>query len=170
MLWWTWLACANGPSTPGTGSLGSGTVAGTLDGHPFDHVEAAWLAGAPDDASTTVLFVLDAPVTCDELSEPGWDTRIEDGTFALEIKLIGQDPGDYPVPADGRPSGGESDDNLTLTSTTAAPSEVSATEGVVTLADLVPEDSASGSFDLVFPTGTIAGSFEASFCPGAHEP
>jgi hypothetical protein len=149
---------------------GGGTASGDVDGRSFDVVASAWLAGQPDDPHTTVVYVFDAPVICDDLATPGWHTRIADGTQALELKLIGLEPGDYPVPASGRPSAGESDDNLTVTSTTATPNEVSATAGSVTLDAIRPSRSATGSFDLTFPGGHLSGTFSTGFCASAHEP
>lgn len=172
---WRWwgipvaLAGCGGPATDPTSS-GSGTVSGTIDGRAFDAVGSVWLAGEPDDASTTVIYVFDGPVACDDLATPGWDTRIADGTQAVELKLIGKEPGEYPVPADGRPSGGESDDNYTLTSTSGTPSEISATSGTVTLDALVDSTSATGSFDLAFPTGQLTGTFVSGWCASANEP
>ena len=169
-LWRGWgilvaaAACHPGAATPTT--PGTGEVSGSVDGVTFDHVGSSWLAGQPDDPSTTVVYLSDADLPCDTLGSPGWDARTADGSQVLELKLIGTEPGEYPVQA--RPSAGQSTDNYTLTS--ASPAETSATSGLVTLDGLEPENGASGSFDLTFPTGSLAGSFSTGWCATAREP
>ena len=148
---------------------GSGTIGGTLSGRPFNAVAASYLAGRPDDPDrTTVLYVFDAPVTCGELSEAGWDERVADATQALEIKLIGQAVGDYDVTT--RPSTGQADVNYTVTSTTGTPSEIGATSGRVHLGTFVAGESAEGTFEFNFPGGTVSGTFTSAICPEAREP
>ena len=55
----------------------------------------------------------DQLVSCAALSATGWDEVVTDQTQALELKLIGTDPGTYPVSS--RPATGEADVNYTLT-------------------------------------------------------
>lgn len=161
-------ACASAPADVGPGT---GSVTGAIDGRSFDTVAASWLIGAPDDpARTTVIYVFDQPVACGEITQAAWDETVTDSTQALEMKLIGTAPGAYPIAADGRPSGGESDVNYTVTSTSGTPSEVSATAGSVTVDALTDGTSAGGQFDLTFPGGTVTGAFSAAFCADGREP
>jgi hypothetical protein len=163
----TTSACSGEDTSAG----GTGKIDGTLDGRAYARVAAAYVIGQPDDPDrTVVVYLLDNPIACGELAAPGWDERVTDGTQSLELKLIGQAPGQYPVPADGRPSSGESTDNYTLTSTAGAPAEVSANAGAVTLDSYEADASAVGSFDLTFGDGSLSGTFSATWCADGHEP
>ncbi len=148
---------------------GSGTIAGTLSGRPFETVAASYLAGRPDDADRTlVIYVFDEPVPCALLGDTGWDFHIGDGTQVLEMKVIGKAPGTYPITV--RPSAGQADVNYTVSATRATPSEVRATSGEVRLTEVVEGATAAGTFDLTFPGGTVTGAFSAAFCDDAREP
>lgn len=160
------LGCHGEPSIGGAGS-----IAGSIAGRPYNNVGAAYLIGMPDDPEQTlVLYIFDAPVACDELTSPAWDERIADKTGSIELKLIGQAPGEYPVAPDGRPSSGESANNYTLTATSGTPAEVSANSGKVHLDSFEAGNGASGSFDLKFPGGSLMGTFDATWCADGHEP
>lgn len=149
---------------------GSGTVSGSFDGRPFDTVGAAWRIGRPDDAAQTmVIYVFDAPIRCDEISAPAWDAVVADQTQSVEMKVVGTAPGTYPV-ALRTPGPGESDVNYTLTSQTGTPAETAADSGTVII-DTADAGAASGSFNLVFPSGdTLAGTFAATPCSEGSEP
>lgn len=166
------VACTGtSDSSPGGSGVGAGSISGSIDGRAFNGVGASYVIGKPDDpAQTTVIYLFDSPVTCGELNHTAWDESVADSTQSLEIKLIGQSVGDYPVAADGRPSAGESDVNYTVTSTSGTPSEVSATAGTVTVSQLSPSTSADGSFNLTFAGGSLAGDFAAVECADAVEP
>lgn len=166
------LLTACGPAPAGdTAAGGSGTISGSFDGRAFDTVGASWRIGEPDDpAQTMVVFVFDHPIACADLADPGWDTRITDGTQAVEMKVVGTTAGDYPLAAGRTPAPGESDVNYTLSSTTGTPQETSADSGDVAV-DSVAGDGATGSFDLLFPSGdTLTGTFVAEPCPQGNEP
>ena len=149
---------------------GAGSVSGSADGTPFATVATSYLAGAPDDPSTTVVFVFSKPVSCSELSSPGWDTRITNGTQFLEMKMFGQSPGAFTAVTTTTPAPGEASVNYTLSVMTGAPKESGSSGGTVTLTSLVASASAGGSFALDFGTNKLSGTFSAIFCPGGHEP
>lgn len=159
------IACVAPPA-----QLGDGSIAGTVGGNDFEFVGASLRIGAPDDPErTVVVYVFDAAIACDELSEPGWDERIG-GVQSLEMKLVGTMAGEYTVVSGPSLSSGDASVNYTLTSTSATPAEVSAIGGSVTLT-AVADDGAQGEFDLMFENGdSLAGSFDAAPCPGGHEP
>ncbi|MCB9679839.1 MAG: hypothetical protein H6733_00080 [Alphaproteobacteria bacterium] len=164
------LGCADG-TAPTTTDGSPGTITGSFDGLPFDHLGAAWRLGSPDDPTNTLVVVLlDHDVACAELADPGWDARVPDGSQALEIKVIGHAPGTYPLATTRTAGPGESDVNYTLTSTTGTPAETSADTGSVTLT-ATDAGAAAGSFELVFPTGdALSGTFDAAPCDGGSEP
>lgn len=158
-------------SHAGTMATGSGTGNGTVATHRFGAVRSAYFIGRSDDpANTIVIYVFDATVACSALSSPGWDSRILDGTGALEMKLLGTDVAEYPVSSSPTGASGEASVNFTLSSTTATPQEESSTSGSVKLASVTAGKSASGTFDLVFPSGSLRGTFDAAWCANGHEP
>lgn len=169
------LACSRpGTDTSGpadTAAAGSGTVSGSFDGRAFDTVGASWRIGEPDDPDQTmVVYVFDNPISCADIADAGWDTRITDQTQAIEIKVVGTTTGDYPLAAGRTPGPGESDVNYTLSSTSGTPGETSADSGDVAI-DSADAGAATGSFDLAFPSGdTLAGTFNASACAQGNEP
>jgi hypothetical protein len=172
------------PDTPGTGGStstsascpgsgddqsGSGTVAGALAGRMFDTVAAARYIGAPDSKNTTVVYVFSEPVACAELCATGWDARIADGTQILELKLFGTQPGTFDVVKTATPAPGEASVNTTFVSG-GNPAEQGASAGSVELTALAAGQSAQGSFTLAFGSDALTGTFDATYCPGGHEP
>ena len=143
---------------------------GSIDGSPFGAVSGALWAGAPDDPTTTVVYVFSKPVACSDLQNPGWDTKVPEGTRVLEMKAFGSDLRTYTVVTTPTPAPGEASVNYTLSSQTATPMEESSRAGDVSLAGLTPKTSVQGTFSLTFASSTLAGTFDAVFCPGGHEP
>lgn len=149
---------------------GSGTITGSADGTPFTSVaQAIWL-GAPDDPSTTVVYVFSKPVACSDLSSPGWDKRIADATQFLEMKMFGLAPATYTVVTTPTPAPGEASVNYTLSSQSGTPQETSASGATVTLDALQPQAVVTGSFNVTFGSNTLKGTYSAVYCPGGHEP
>jgi hypothetical protein len=163
------IACA--PSENADPKPGTGTISGAFAGRPFERVGASWRIGAPDDPERTlVVYVFDAEIGCDEITEPAWDERIGDDLQSLEIKLIGTAPGEFAVAAGPTPGAGEASVNYTLTATTGTPAETAAGGGSVTL-DVADHDRAKGWFDLAFPDADmLSGTFVATPCPAGREP
>ncbi len=162
--------CGSKGITP-DGRNGSGTATGTIGGRAYDAVADARWIGAPDDpVNTRVIYVFDKLVSCDALSDTGWDEAVTDRTQSLEMKLIGKVAGTYPIAPSGRPATGEATANYTLTSTSATPAEMSASGGGVTVDQFLDRAAADGSFDLTFPDGSVSGTFHATFCATGHEP
>lgn len=144
---------------------GMNTITGTVGGSPFTSPMTVLRAGAPDDSSTTVVYMFDHAVQCSELSAIGWDKRVQDHTQALEIKLLGKTVKTYRIPQN------EAFINYTLTAMTATPVESVATGGTGMLEVAVGDGTkAQGNFDVTFATGHLAGRFDAVFCPGGKEP
>jgi len=161
--------CSSDKGVTPDGKNGNGTAAGTIGARSFESVADARWIGAPDDpAQTRVIYVFDKQVSCSVLSAAGWDEVVTDQTQALEMKLIGTEAGVYPVSS--RPATGEADVNYTVTSTSATPSEISATGGGVTVDQFLADEAADGAFDLIIPGGTVSGTFHATYCATGREP
>ena len=156
---------------PGNGddATGSGTITGSASGHAVDSVAAARWIGAPDSASTTVVYVFSEPVACAELCATGWDARVADGTQIVELTLFGTAPGTFAVVKTATPAAGEASVNTTLT-TNGSADERSASGGTAELSTLTPKQSVQGGFALEFGSESLTGTFDAAYCPGAHEP
>jgi hypothetical protein len=134
-------------------------------------VAAAYFIGKSDDpANTTVIYVFDTVVACSDLGAAGWDTKIQDQTGAIELKLLGTAAGTYPVSTTPNGAAGQALVNFTVSSTSATPKETLCKSGSVTLDSLDPERRAKGTFDLTFPDGTLTGTYDATWCASGHEP
>jgi hypothetical protein len=165
------LGCAGKKGVTPDGHNGSGTASGTVGGRTYDAVADSRWIGAPDDpAHTRVIYVFDKLVSCDAISDTGWDEVVSDSTQSLELKLIGTAAGVYPVAANGRPATDEASVNYTLTSTSGTPAETTASAGSVTADRFDEGRSADGSFDLTLPTGSVSGTFHATYCATGREP
>lgn len=166
------LAGCNGANKAAdTTTAGAGTIAGSFDGRTFDTVGTSLRICEPDDPEQTmVIFVFDNPISCADIAEAGWDTRVTNQTQAVEIKVVGKTAGNYPLTTGRTPGPGESDVNYTLSSTTGTPAETSADSGNIVI-NSANADTATGSFDLTFPSGdTLVGTFNASPCAQGNEP
>ena len=165
----------SGSTTTDTGPAtesgpGGNTISGSADGTPFTTAAMALWLGSPDDAATTVVYVFSKPVKCSDLATPGWDTRITDKTQFLEMKMFGVTKATYTVTKSLTPAPGEASVNYTLSSTSGTPVETSSSGGTVTLTTIADKVNVTGSFALKFGTKDLAGTYDAVFCPGGHEP
>ena len=176
-------ACGNaGQPQPDGGGTDSGTeaapvvdagpssISGSADGTPFTTAAQALWLGAPDSASTTVVYVFSKPIACSDLASPGWDTRIPDATQFLEMKMFGTAPASFTVVTTLTPAPGEASVNYTLSSQTGTPNEMGASGGTVTLDTVQAQLTATGTVDVHFAQNTLTGNYVATYCPGGHEP
>ena len=173
--------CSGGGSSPGPGvdaaalpsdggGSSCGTATGSVAGAAFGTAASCLWIGSPDSAATSVVYVFSTAVQCSELQRVGWDTRIANGTHVLETKSYGTTPATYNVTTSMTPAPGEASVNYTLSSTSGTPAETFSSAGFVTLTALRANTFATGSFDLTFAADKLAGTFNATFCPGGHEP
>lgn len=157
-------------TTPPDGAAPDNSISGSVKGHKFDTVAAAYRIGMPDDASTVVVYLFDRPIACAELAMVGWDARITDKTQALELKAFGTMPNTYKVVKSMTPAAGEAAVFYTLSSRTGTPTETQASGITLTLTRVVDAGEATGSFDLKFGAEALTGTFKAPYCPEGHEP
>ncbi len=152
---------------------GSGTVTGTdVDGGPpFGTVATAIFIGHPDNAATTAIYLVNAPLTCAETAASGWSHTIPMGTHIYEMILTTSTPatGSYSVSGATSPPVGSAEVQLIVAQPTR--NETRATTGTVTLATLTAGSKAAGTFSVGFVDGSmLQGSFDAVYCADAHEP
>ncbi|HEY8040761.1 MAG TPA: hypothetical protein VIF15_13240 [Polyangiaceae bacterium] len=160
----------SGGSSSGSDGGGGTTISGSGDGTPFTNAATALWLGAPDSAATTVVYVFSNPVQCSDLATPGWDKRITDKTQFLEMKMFGTAPATFTVTTSVTPAPGEASVNYTLSSQTATPVETGGTGGTVVLTTVNASTDVTGTFDLQFGTNKLTGTYDATYCPGGHEP
>ena len=162
----------NGSSCQATNDAGqgSGTVSGAVNGMPFGSAANSLWIGKPDSAETTVVYLFSQPISCSALCSPGWDARIGDGITVLELKALGVAPATFPVVKTPTPALGEAVVNVTISSASATPSETSGSGGTLSLTRLQAKQTATGTFDLLFASENLSGSFNAAYCPEGHEP
>jgi hypothetical protein len=164
-----------GGSVGPTGQAGmtaasGGSISGAVNGKNFASVVTALYAGKPDDPASTVVFVFDTAVQCGQVSAVGWDQRIQNGAQVLEMKMLGTTPMVYKVTTSATPAAGEASVNHAIATVGGTPPETSGSSGTVTLSVLTPMMRASGSYALMFPNGSLEGSFDATYCAGGVEP
>jgi hypothetical protein len=141
-----------------------------VNGKKFTSVATALYAGKPDDAASVVIFLFESPVQCAQVSSPGWDSRIQNGSQVLELKLLGQTPMVYHVTTSATPAPGEASVNHSIATVGGTPPETAGSSGTVTLSTLMPMLTATGSYDLTYANGSLKGSFDATYCAAGVEP
>jgi hypothetical protein len=157
---WAVLLLLAGCGGSGGGMTGDApnTVSGTIQGHAFSRVAAAYWIGMPSaPPPAAFVFLLEAPTTCAAISTPNWDKIIGDEQV-LEIELRAPAVATLQVPAQAAAAYLRGDYNP------------SAESGTVTLTSIRPGESLAGSFDARFAGEALRGTFEAVHCPSGVEP
>ena len=144
-------------------------------GVPFNVATTLWI-GAPDDPTTTVVYLFSKPVDCAKLHPAGWadDGRIPSGTQFFELKMKGTSAPDTFTVLGGAGTNlapHEASVNYSLTSLDGGPSaETISNGGTAKLTSLVANTTAVGSFSVKFGTAASDGSYNATYCTGGTEP
>jgi hypothetical protein len=162
------------------GPTGTGTISGTAGGQAFNNVALALWIGAPDDPTTTVVYLFSKVVDCAKLHPPGWadDGRLPQGTQFLEIKMKGTAAPDSFTVVSGAGTGLAAHEASVNNSITTAPAggpasasvETIASGGTVTMASLTANTNVTGTFDVKFGTDGVKGTYNAKYCAGGTEP
>ncbi|MDB4983460.1 MAG: hypothetical protein JWM82_4212 [Myxococcales bacterium] len=158
----------------GAGAVGSNgnMVMGSATGTPFAAIGSVFLIGNPDVAASTVVYIFSKTIKCADISQAGWDATIADKTQILELKMMGTAPATYQpiIKAPRFPAAGEAQVNYALSAQTGTVAESFSTAGSVTLSKIVAKASANGSFDLMFGTNALKGTYAATYCDVGREP
>jgi hypothetical protein len=143
---------------------GLGYVDGRLHAHAvFDYVNSVYWFGGDNDPSRIELWIYQDTASCDELSKPGWITKVRP-TDLMGITVGGSKPGTYSVAAEKPPAPGNAY-LLHVIDQTDPVLESEGQSGSVTITSVKPGESVSGAFEATFSTGTLQGAFNAVWCP-----
>jgi hypothetical protein len=161
-----------GGATGGSVGANGTTITGSADGTPFTSIGSVLWAGMPDVAASTVIYLFSKPIKCADITKAGWDTTITNATQILEVKAMGTTAAVYQpiIKAPRLPAAGEAQVNYTLSVTSGTPMEAFATAGSVTLSKVTATTNVTGSFDLMFGTNALKGTFDATYCAAGREP
>jgi hypothetical protein len=144
-----------GAGPPAEDASAGSRITGGIRGAAFPVARAVWI-GRPTSTPTRV-FLLQAPGSCEDMAAPGWDRRQGRGQV-LEIGVKGTAPGLYQIRRDA---------DASYVSTGFNPE---ANGGTVTVSTVMAARSITGSFQLTFGPDSLAGTFDASYCPAGVEP
>jgi hypothetical protein len=143
---------------------GTGFVDGRLHGHAvFDYVNSIYWFGGDNDPSRLELWIFQDTATCEELSKPGWITKVRP-TDLMGITVGGSKPGIYYVAAEKPPAPGNAYLHHVIDQTDPV-EESYGQSGSVTITSVKPGVGVSGAFEATFQTGTLQGPFNAVWCP-----
>ena len=145
---------------------GPGYVDGHLHAHAvFNTVDEVYWFGGAGDPSTLEIYIYEDSPTCDDLSKSGWLTspKVRPADL-MGLTLGGNTPGVYAVSPEKPPAPGHA--YLLHAIDQADPVvESEGLGGSVTITSVNPGASVSGAFEATFSTGTLQGSFNATWCP-----
>ena len=158
------------PHPAGDGAAAESAIAGAVRGAPFTQVASAFRIESPDSDRATVIYLLSRPVRCIDLSFTGWDRALPHGTSVLEIEVLGKTAGSFLAVSSATLSPFEAAVEYERPSPDEPGNETRSTGGWVTIDTLSPQGPAAGTFTLDFGGDHLAGTFNALFCPGGHEP
>jgi hypothetical protein len=139
-------------------------VDGALHAHAvFNMVNDVFWIGSTGDPSRIELYLIETTASCEEISMSHWRESVRPSDL-MGITLGGTTPGTYTVAADTPPAPGHA--YLLHEIDQANPVIDSVGEaGTVTLFEVKPGESLSGSLVATFSTGTLEAAFRATWCP-----
>lgn len=152
-----------GPFDAGPPYDGPSYVDGAVHAHAvFDYLDTVyWFGGDGDPARMAIWFYQDR-FSCEELSTP-WVETVRP-TDVMGFTIGGTKPGLYTVVPKRPPTSGRA--YVLHEIDQAEPVTDSVGEsGTITITNVQPGKSVSGSFDVTFETGILQGHFTALWCP-----
>jgi hypothetical protein len=145
---------------------GPGVVEGRLHSHAvFNSVDKVYWFGGANDPSILELYIYEDDPTCDDVSKIGWLTssKVRPGDL-MGLTIGGNQPGVYEVSPEKPPAAGHAY-LLHVIDQTDPVIDSEGLSGSVTITSVKPGQSVSGAFGATFSTGTLKGSFNATWCP-----
>jgi hypothetical protein len=162
MSWARWalvtaaLAGCGSDSATAPPASGNNTVSGTIQGVKWTKAPSAYWIGTPTPPSA-FLFLFENPTACSSITNVNWD-KIIGNEQVLEIELHEMAAKAFRVPMDAGVAYLRGNYNP------------SAEAGTVTIGNVVPGKSVTGTFDATFVGEALKGTFEASYCAAGVEP
>ena len=137
---------------------GGNAISGSIQGVAWNALPAVYWIGMPSAAPpVTFVFLLERPTECAALSHSNWDKIIGDEQV-LEIQLTDRGPRTFQITQDAAAAYLRGNYNP------------NADSGSVTITDVAPNSSLTGTFHTSFQGDTLTGSFHATYCPEGVEP
>jgi hypothetical protein len=130
---------------------------GEFSQQPFEEVEAAYVVGyADEELGTTAVYLIDSPITCDQVSGFAWLASLPSDVQVIELKF----------PRTTAP-GSVLNDALVSHAHggTYSFSKVLATAHTLVVTRNSTGGVVEGTLQATFAEGTVAGSFKANLCP-----
>jgi hypothetical protein len=148
-----------GSSPKGTSDPTAGNISGSINGTSWTQLSNAYWIGKPAMGSPPmIIFLFEAPVACSEIVNLNWDKTATGSRQILELALLSDMPRTYQIMTDVSAAYLLGDYNP------------DAYSGTVTLSQVDPTVAVKGSFDLHFLSDSLAGAFDAKYCPDGVEP
>jgi hypothetical protein len=146
-------ACSSSaPAAPGAGG-----VNGTIMGNGFAAVPSAhWIGTSPP--GETRLFIFDTAVGCSAIMATGWDKGLSATAQVFEFAMAGTMARAYNIATDADANYLRGDVNP------------SADGGSITLTVVNAGRNVAGTFDLMFQSDHVTGTFDAAYCANGVEP
>jgi hypothetical protein len=145
-----------------------GYIDGRIQAHAvFNHVSNVYWSGGDADPSHLAIFIFREPATCAEASMPGWQEVLRPNDFMM-LTVAGTTTGSYDVSPDSPPAPGAARAVHEINQHT--PIDSVALSGTVGITSIVPGEGLRGTVDVTFDTGTMAGVFNAIWCPTGVPP
>ncbi len=137
---------------------GTNSVTGTVQGYGFSQVSSAFWIGKPSAGADPVIFFLsEAPLQCTTISVPDWDKKLGRCQL-LEMGISEAAARMFPTPGDSNQAYLRLDLNP------------SAGSGTINVATINPNKNIVGSFEGVYQTDKLRGTFDATYCATGVEP
>jgi hypothetical protein len=164
---------SGGGATGGVGGSPGTSIIGMVNGKPFNSAMTALWIGMPDanTPAVTVVYLFEMPVQCSAITAAGWDATLGNTNQDIEMKAAGTTPGTYTV-IGGNPTAraaGEAVINHSFLMATPM-EEIAGAGSTITLTALNSNRNATGSFQITCLSGSLQGTFDATWCAAGREP
>lgn len=145
----------SGGMSAGSGSAGApASLIGDVDGMPFT-AQAGYVAGLSEEYRTTILYLFDSAVSCDQISTFAWLSQLPTTVHVIEVR--------YPTSAaTGSPVAGASVGYARGGMYSFSKTRASALSLV--LSSSMQNSSVDGTLSATFSSGGVEGLFHADFC------
>jgi hypothetical protein len=148
-------AAGSGPAGQGGSVAPSGPLTGSFPPLSFASVQSAWVIGRSDEYGATTVYMIDAALSCDEVSSFAWLTSLPDEVQVIELMF-----------ASSASTGVRSSDIVVSYAHGGMYSfmKTPASMRTLTLSQNSSAGAVAGRLDAAFPSGSVSGDFRAEYC------